>query len=77
MAYCFIDPETDKGVLFAFRQEHCKNTQLKLILPFVKDEEEYVLTDEDTAEKQTVRGGEVVLEMQQARMARLLWVEKK
>lgn len=77
VAYCFIDPEMSKGVLFAFRQENCKNTQLKLILPFVKDEEEYVLTDEDTAEKIVVRGGEVVLKMKEARMARLLWIEKK
>ena len=47
-SYAFIDPETEKGVLFAFSQIHNQEKALTLDFPFAKV---LTLTDEDTKEE--------------------------
>lgn len=49
VSYCFFDPESETGYLFAFRQEDCARDVLTVGLPFANGET-YVLTDEDTGE---------------------------
>ncbi len=74
-AYCFFDPENEKGVLLAFRQENCVRDTLKIRLPFVKGED-YLLTDED-AGKVIVTQGDAELHFAAPRTARLLWIDRK
>ena len=72
-SYMYFDPETEKGVLFAFRQEECEEETLTLSLPL---EGSWTFADEDTGERFTDRNGQIVLKMPEKRMARLLWAEK-
>lgn len=72
-AYMYFDPEEEKGVLFAFRQEECDEGELSLFLPL---EGKWTLADEDTGEKISDMNGKIVLQMPEKRTARLLWVEK-
>ncbi len=70
-AFCFFDPETEEGVLLAFRQENCVRDTLNLCLPFAG--KGYTLTDEDSGEK-TTYSGQVQLRFDAPRTARLLWI---
>ncbi len=75
-AYAYFDPETDKGVLLAFRQEECVRDTLTLRLPFIGADETYRLTDEDTKETIETKGM-TELVFGAPRTARLLWIERK
>lgn len=84
-AYCFFNPETQEGVLLAFRQEGMalgfKNEEnreksLTLALPFVEEGEDYELTDEDSGEKLLTNDGRFTLSFAKPRTAKLLWVKK-
>ena len=76
-AYSFIDPDTGRGALLAFRMEECAEDTLTLQLPYGK-EASLRLTDEDSGDVMTLSAGEpVTLVMPEPRTARLLWVETK
>ena len=49
VSYCFFDPETETGYLFAFRQDNGRREKLTVSLPFANGEA-YALTDEETGE---------------------------
>lgn len=74
-SYCFYDPETESGVLLAFRQEQCAQDTLTVSLPFAETGDTYVLTDEDTGETVTVER-RLSLPMPTIRSAKLLWMKK-
>jgi alpha-galactosidase len=73
-AYCFFDPETEKGVLFAFRGEDCAEDQVSLSLPFAEGNE-YALTDKDGGEAVTVKE-DFTLHFENPREAKLLWIKR-
>ncbi|MBE5791569.1 MAG: hypothetical protein E7322_05350 [Clostridiales bacterium] len=73
-AYCYFDPETEKGVLFAFRQEECEEDSLCVSLPFA--EGQWTLTDEDTGETIVIADKTARLSLPEKRMARLLWMKR-
>ncbi len=74
-AYSFFDPESEEGVLLAFRGEDCEQSDLSLSLPFAQGEG-YILTDADSGEKVTVKDG-FKLHFDHPRQARLLFVKRK
>ncbi len=71
-AYAYYDPEAEKGVLLAFRQENCADTSLTVNLPFA--DRKYTLTDEDTKEEYETDGS-LTLRFDQPRTAKLLWIK--
>ncbi|MBQ3869470.1 MAG: alpha-galactosidase [Clostridia bacterium] len=71
-AYAYYDPEAEKGVLLAFRQENCADTSLTVNLPFA--DRKYTLTDEDTKEEYKTDGS-LTLRFDQPRTAKLLWIK--
>ena len=73
-AYSFFDPETETGVLLAFRGEDCEENEVSLSLPFARDEN-YVLTDEDSGEEIPVQD-EFTLSFENPREAKLLWIKR-
>jgi len=73
-SYMYFDPETEKGVLFAFRQEACEADTLDLSLPFTDGK--WIFTDEDTGEKFAVADGSITLSLPEKRTAKLYWIEK-
>ncbi|MBQ3169332.1 MAG: alpha-galactosidase, partial [Clostridia bacterium] len=73
-AYCYFDPEEEKGVLFAFRQEECNEDALKISLPFAKGL--WKMTDEDTGDVIPAPEGEAEILLLEKRTAKLMWVEK-
>lgn len=74
-AFCYFDPETDTGVLLAFRQEKCVRDSLTLALPFA-DGGEYTVTDEDSHEAFYTKG-QLTVHFPEPRTARLLWIRGK
>ena len=75
-AFCYYDPESESGVLLAFRQEACATDTLRLTLPFVSEDERYLLSDEDSGEM-TEAGNRLKLTFDSQRSSRLLWLRKK
>ncbi len=90
-AFCYYDPETEKGILFAFRQEGCYiKKPLNVILPFINTGEKYRLTDEDSKQMYIVDGhlelrfsSELCIKDDKyfkpsngGREAKLLWIER-
>lgn len=73
-AYCYFDPETEKGVMLAFRQEECEEDSLCVSLPFA--EGQWTLTDEDTGETIVIADKTARLSLPEKRMARLLWMKR-
>ncbi|MBQ4158719.1 MAG: alpha-galactosidase [Clostridia bacterium] len=73
-AYCYFDPEEEKGVLFAFRQEECEEDTVKISLPFAKGL--WKMTDEDTGDVIPAPEGEAEILLLEKRTAKLMWVEK-
>lgn len=73
--FCYFDPETEKGVVLAFREENCGKDYYSLALPFAEKGVKYRLRDEDT-EEIIVVDGITKLYFPTARLARLLWLEK-
>lgn len=69
-AYAFIDPETQKGVLLAFRQERTEADTLTLKIPFA---EECMLKNEDTGEITAVTDGSFTVRFENPREAKLFW----
>ena len=71
-AYAYYDPDTETGVLLAFRQENCPDSLLTLDLSFA--DRKYTLTDEDTKEEYETDGS-LTLQFDKPRTAKLLWIE--
>ena len=68
------DPETDKGVLQAFRMEDCPDADCTVALPRALQGKALHLTDADTGEKQTVSGS-VMLHLDAPRSAALYYID--
>ncbi len=75
-AFAYFDPEKEKGIILAFRQEKCEKKSLNINLSFL-DEGEYILTDEDTKENYTLNKKELSLYFENPRSDKLIWIEKK
>ena len=74
-AFCYYDPDRDEGVVLAFRQEKCAREQLRVLLPFARTGEKYLITDEDSKEATAV-DGTLTLCFDAPRTAKLLWVKR-
>ena len=75
-AFAYVDPETEQGILLAFRQEACPQDTLTLDLPWLTAP--VALLDEDTQkEYEAVPGEPLSLTFDAPRTARLLWIRKK
>ena len=74
-AYSFFDPETETGVLLAFRGEDCGQSEVSLCLPFTQGKD-YILTDADSGKTITTKD-EFDLYFECPRQARLLFVKRK
>ena len=72
-AFCFFDPEEEKGVLLAFRQEACVPDVLKLALPFAEGRR-FTLTDEYSGEVFSVTD-RIELRFSDVRESKLLWIK--
>ncbi len=75
-AFCYFDPETEKGIILAFRQDKCEKENLTIKLSFLEDGD-YVLTDEDTKQIYNLNGCELSLNFKDQRSDKLIWIEKK
>ncbi len=75
-AHCYFDEEKGEGVLLAFRQEACDETELSIDLSVVKAGAEYTLKDEDIGEKFTTQKGKLTLSFNSPRLSRLLWIKR-
>lgn len=76
-AFSFFDPEQEKGVLLMFRMEECAEETLSIRLPFIQENEEWTLTDEDTGEQIVLQEQNCTFQFATPRSARLVWVERK
>ena len=74
-AYCFFDPETEKGVLFAFRGEDCAESDVSLSLSFTNGAR-YLLSDADTGAEIETQDS-LTLSFENPREAKLLWIKRK
>lgn len=74
-AFCYYDPEAEKGVLLAFRQENCPRERLSFRLPFAGEGRRYSFRDADTSAV-FVSDGSGELDFGAPRSARLVWVEQ-
>lgn len=68
-AFCYFHPDTDTGVLLAFRPKECVRDTLTLALPFAGDGE-YTVTSEDSHE--IIHTKQLTLYFPEPRTARLL-----
>lgn len=75
-AHCYMDPDTNEGILLAFRMEDCEQTELVLSLPFVEKGEIYACTDEDNGNVFNLENGELKLYFDAPRTSKLLWIKK-
>lgn len=71
-AYCFFDPEIEKGVLFTFRQERCEKKVLSLSFPFA---DILHLTNEDNGAIISVTDGTTEISFENPREAKLFWID--
>ena len=74
-AFCYYDPDKERGVILAFRQEKCVRETLRVSLPFVDSGDGYIIIDEDSDDK-TITDGIITLRFDAPRTAKLLWVKK-
>lgn len=69
-AYTYFDPETEKGVLFVFRQEECAESDINLEFNFT-DGKEITFTDKDTGAVLHTEGLKLGLSLPTPRCAKL------
>lgn len=74
-ALCYFDPETEEGVILAFRQEACVQSSLTLTLPFANASDRFIIKDEDTGNECEVEGS-FTLSFDHPRSAKLLMIKK-
>ena len=70
----YFDRKTEKGILFAFRQEECEDESLELLLPNVG---KLIVCDKDSGETITVDEQKTTLKFEYPRCAKAYWVEVK
>ena len=74
-AFAYVDEDALRGCVLAFRQENCRESELRLRLPVNGID---ALTDADTGAaipfEQSARGCEFTLSFEQPRTARLIWI---
>lgn len=71
-AYTYFDPETEKGVLFVFRQEECEKSELMLKFGFT-DDRELVLRDKDSGEEFVTSASSFTVSTPEKRSAKLFF----
>lgn len=69
-AYTYFDPETEKGILFVFRQEECEDRDIDLEFKFTQGKE-LVLTDKDTKKELATENARITLTLSEKRTAKL------
>lgn len=74
-AYSFFDPESETGVLLAFRGEDCAESDVSLSLPFTNGAR-YLLSDTDTGAEIETQDS-LILSFENPREAKLLWIKRK
>jgi len=74
-AMCYYDPDAEKGVLLAFRQEQCVRDSLKISLPFAEKGDKFIFTNKDNGEKFESEG-KATLNFEHKREAQFYWIEK-
>ena len=74
-AYSFFDPESEMGVLLAFRQESCVPSTLAVSLPFAQGKT-YTLTDADTGKERSANGAFEIF-FEKPREAKLFYIRRK
>ncbi len=73
-AYTYFNSETEKGVLFVFRQEECEDSEITLTFGFT-DSRELNLTDKDTGEKLCTENCKLKLTLPTKRCAKLYFYD--
>ena len=58
-AFSYYDSEIKKGVITAFRQETCEETELKITVPYADEQYSYILRDEDSGNETKYSGKEL------------------
>jgi alpha-galactosidase len=80
-SYIYHDPETDRGVLFAFRMEECEAPSFTTKLTMLDAGCEYELTDADKGVIGRFKGGELIngyrIEHDKPRSASLIFIGRK
>ena len=71
-AFAYLDG--DEGVLLAFRMEASEQPSIELDLKAWRDDEAHILTDADSGEERTVRGGRFTVSLPEKRMAALCYI---
>jgi len=73
--FVFFDPETEKGVLFAFRMEECGIPSFTTKLPMLDEDKVYELVDVDKGVIGSIKGGEeLTITHENPRSASLIFI---
>ena len=75
-AYTYFDPQTEKGILFVFRQENCEESDIALSFKFTEGRE-LELCDKDTKDIYTTKGTKITLTLPENRCAKLYFYDLK
>ena len=75
-SYTYFDPETEKGILFVFRQENCEESDINLEFRFTEGKE-LELCDKDTKEVHTTKNAKITLVLPEKRCAKLYFYDLK
>ncbi|MCL2518318.1 MAG: alpha-galactosidase [Oscillospiraceae bacterium] len=77
-SFMFYDPETDKGVLFAFRMEDCGIPSFTAKLSMLDEGKDYELRDADKGIIGYIKGGnEITVNHENPRSASLIFIRRK
>ena len=75
-AYSYFDSETEKGVLFVFRQENCNESEITINFNYT-DGRELELCDKDTKEILCTENAQITLTLPEKRTAKLYFYNLK
>jgi alpha-galactosidase len=73
-AFMYFDPDEEKGILFAVRQEECEEDTVELTLPIL---EACTVTDKDTNLALDIKNRKISVKFENSRCAKAFWVEVK
>ncbi len=81
-AFAYWDPDSEDGILLAFRQERCDEDTLPLRLPFAEKGLQYRFTDADSGKQNTLDGVALLsmglkLRFQEKREAKLIYIARR
>jgi hypothetical protein len=81
-AFAYWDPDSEDGILLAFRQERCDEDTLPLRLPFAEKGTQYRFTDADSGKQNTLDGAALLsmglkLRFQEKREAKLIYIARR